>query len=338
MFLQSSRECRLFVTRRIMSGATALGIMLVIFASAGLAQYTGPAPTKSDSPNPPANPSLTLRAPSTLLPGMPITLHNGDLIDVSVYGVPDYKVKARIAGNGQADLPLIGFVDLNGLTIEQAQQAIADKLKAGGMILAPDVTIAVEDSLVDAVNVTGEVGAPRLVPAFAPMNLIDVLTAAGGLKPTASHSISILRKGVPQPLLVVVNSNPAEAARQNVPIYPGDTVIVPRTGVVYVVGAVRSQRDFPLPPNTPLTLMQAVSLAGGANYEAQKSDTRIIRTIGATRQEIPVDLAKVMKGTASDPILQNDDIILIPTNEMKAAIRGGGLGFIIGLLYLLPRP
>lgn len=299
------------------------------------AQYTGPAPTKADSPNP-NNKGLLKRAPSELLPGSALVLHPGDLIDVSVYGVSDYKVKARIVGNGNADLPLVGAVHLADMTIEQAQQTIANRLASGGMILNPDVLISVEDSTVDIIGVMGEVNNPRAIPAFAPMSLLDAISAAGGLKPDASHSISILRQGSAEPLLIVLNSNPANAPSQNVPLYPGDRVLVPRTGVVYVVGAVLHSGAFPISPDTPMTLMQAVTLGGGAGFQASLSDTRIIRTVGATRHEVPVNLGKVIKGKAPDPVLQNDDIVFIPTNGFKAAIKGGGIGLALGLVYAIP--
>ncbi len=301
----------------------------------GYAQFQGPAPTKADSPNP-ENKGLMERAPAEVLPGNPIVLHPGDSINVSVYGVPDYKLGARIAGDGNVDLPLIGSTHVAGLTVEQAQQLVAKKLIDGQMILNPDVLISVTDSTVDIIGVMGEVNTPKAIPAFAPLSLFDALSSAGGLKADASHSISILRKGVSEPLLVVLNSNPANAVDQNIPLYPGDRVIVPRTGVVYVVGAVMHSGAYPITPDTPLTLIQAVTLAGNVGFQAAASDTRIIRSTGATRHEIHVNLSRVMKGKASDPILQNDDIIMVPTHAMKAAIKGGGIGIALGLVYAIP--
>lgn len=316
--------------------ALALLAAVVCFAAPlSHAQYTGPAPTKSDSPNP-DNQGLMLRAPTAMLPGTALFLHPGDLIDVSVYGVEAYKAKARIVGSGDADLPLVGSLHLAGMTIEQAQQTVANKLVSGGFIRNPDVTIAVEDSSVDVIGVAGEVNSPKAVPAFAPLQLLDVLTAAGGLKPDASHSISILRPGTPQPMLIALSSDPAQSLAQNIPLYPGDRVIVPRMGVVYVVGAVLHAGAFPISPDTPMTLMQAVTLSGGVGFQAEMGDTRIIRTRGATRQEIPVNLSKVLKGKAPDPVLQSDDIVLVPTNAIKSAIKSGGLGIALGLLYLIP--
>lgn len=314
-----------------------LAVFLMLgFVSAGAhGQYAGPAPTKSDGPNP-DNKGLMQRAPSELRPGEAIVLHPGDTIGVSVYGVPDYKVTARIEGDGTVQLPLIGSVNLANMTIPQAQAHVAHLLVSQGMILYPDVLISVQDSVVDVIGVMGEVNNPRPIPAFAPMSLLDVLAAAGGLKPDASHSISILRKGETQPLLVVLNSNPANALNQNIPLYPGDRVIVPRTGVVYVVGAVMHSGAYPITPDTPMTLIQAVTLSGGTGFQASNSDVRIIRTTGAKRREIPVNFGKVIRGTAPDPVLQSDDIVFVPTNAMKAAIKGGGIGIAIGLLYLIP--
>ncbi len=275
------------------------------------------------------------RAPTEILPGSPIILHPGDGITLSVYGVPDYKIAARIAGDGNVDLPLIGSTNVAGLTVTQAQQLVAKKLIEGQMMISPDVLISVTDSNVDIIGVMGEVNSPRAIPAFAPMSLFDALSAAGGLKPDASHSISILRKGVNEPLLVVLNSNPANAVDQNIPLYPGDRVLVPRTGVVYVVGAVLHSGAFPITPDTPLTVAQAVALAGNMGFQAAPTETRIIRTTGAKRREIRVNLSRVNSGKDPDPILQNDDIVMIPTNMMKAAIKGGGIGIAMGLIFAL---
>lgn len=312
----------------------AAAMTVFLLPAIALAQYTGPAPTKADSPNP-NNKGRVLPAPDSVLPGNPIVLHPGDLIAVSVYGVAAYKVSSRIAGNGVVDLPLVGGMHLAGMTLQQAQQSVRDKLIKGGLILNPDVLINVQESTADLIGIMGEVNSPKAIQAFAPMSLLDVISSAGGLKPDASHSISILRKGSPQPLLVVLNSNPADATMQNIPLYPGDRVLVPRMGVVYVVGAVKRQGSFPISPDTPMTLLQAITLGGGINFEAAKGGTRIIRTDGATRREIKVDLGKVAAGKAPDPILQSDDIVMVPTNAIKAAIKGGGTGIAISLAYIL---
>jgi polysaccharide export outer membrane protein len=93
---------------------------------------------------------------------------------------------------------------------------------------------------------------------------------------------------------------------------------------------------YPINPDTPTTLTQAVTLAGNTGFQAAPTETRIIRTTGATRREIRVNLAKVIAGKEADPILQSDDIVMIPTNLIKAAVKGGGVGIAIGLIYSIP--
>ncbi|MDR5730660.1 MAG: polysaccharide biosynthesis/export family protein, partial [Terriglobia bacterium] len=162
MFAPRSKKMfpRIFRSRMTSAlyGSFALFLVLAMLSHAAVtyAQYSGPAPTKADSPNP-ENKGLVERAPTEVLPGTAIVLHPGDLISISVYGVPDYKLNARIAGNGVADLPLIGAVHLAGMTVEQAQQKVAQKLIDGQMILNPDVLISVADSMVDIIGVMGEV-------------------------------------------------------------------------------------------------------------------------------------------------------------------------------------
>ena len=301
---------------------------------AAQAQFAGPAPGKNDSP--PPLPAMATPA-QTAAPVVPeLHLYSGDLIEVTVYNVKDYDSKVRINASGSADLPLVGPVQLDGLTLQQAQLKIGDTLDAAGMIRNPDVTITVLDSVHDTITVSGEVNTPHPIPAFSAMRLLDVIAAAGGLTHTASHTISILRPGAPEPLLVQLGPDLMQASAENILVYPGDQIIVPRTGVVYVVGAVRAQSAYPLANGTPMTLMQAVALAGGANYEATRSQTRIIRTVGTKREEIHVNLKKVMFGKAPDPVLQNDDIVFIPPNSFKAGVKGGAAGIALGLLYAIP--
>ncbi|HUZ04149.1 MAG TPA: polysaccharide biosynthesis/export family protein [Acidobacteriaceae bacterium] len=323
----SIRRLRQWLLAASVAGAVSLPLCCV-------AQFAGPAPTKSDSPQP-LSLSLTRQSGTPPLPAAVLRLHTGDLIEVTVYGVKDYDIKVRIDNNGEAYLPLIAATHLDGLSLQQGQQLIADKLDAAGMIRDPQVTITVTDSVKDLITITGEVDGPKAIPAYGELHLLDIITAAGGLKPTASHTLSILRPGAPEPLLVQLGPDLAHSKAQNVFVYPGDQIIVPRTGVVYVVGAVKLQNAYPLVSATPMTLMQAVSMAGGVNFEAEKNEVRIIRTIGATRQEIPVDLKKVMYGKVPDPVLQNDDIVFVPTNVMKAAIKGGGASIALGLVYAL---
>ncbi|HEY0163649.1 MAG TPA: polysaccharide export protein, partial [Edaphobacter sp.] len=77
------------------------------------------------------------------------------------------------------------------------------------------------------------------------------------------------------------------------------------------------------------TLLQAATLAGGPNFEGQMNDLRLIRTYGNDRRGVKIDMKRVMNGKDPDPVLQTDDIVLLPTNILKAALKSGGLGTLV---------
>jgi polysaccharide export outer membrane protein len=110
---------------------------------------------------------------------------------------------------------------------------------------------------------------------------------------------------------------------------------VSRASVVYVLGAFRSQGAVPLDQATPLTLMQLAALSGGINYEGRYADLRLVRTVGAERKLVKVDIKRVIDGKAPDPVLQSNDIIFLPTNQMKAVLKNLGVGGVLGLVSLI---
>jgi polysaccharide export outer membrane protein len=105
--------------------------------------------------------------------------------------------------------------------------------------------------------------------------------------------------------------------------------------VVYVFGAFGHQGAVQLDQATPLTLLQAVALSGGINYEGRFNDLRLIRTVGTDRQLVQVDVKKVRDGKAPDPVLQANDIVFLPTNAMKATLKNLGVGGVLGIVSLI---
>jgi polysaccharide export outer membrane protein len=248
-------------------------------------------------------------------------------------------------------LPLLGRVPVAGLTIHQAEDLIAQKLVSAGMYRDPQVSIQITESPNLIATVMGEVHG--IVPVYGERRLYDVLAAAGGgggggigattvvvgggggLPNTASHVITINRPGVPEPITIDLGVDPAKSALADIPIFPRDTIIVPRVGVIYLLGAFRTQGAIPLQQNSPLTLMKVAALAGGPGFEGKTGDLRIIRSVGVSRQVVRVDIKKVMNGKAPDPVLEAEDIVFLPSSSMKAAIKSGGIGTLLGIASIL---
>jgi polysaccharide biosynthesis/export protein len=305
--------------------------VLVVTAVSGAAQFSGPAvnlPTKPpDSLVPTTDPAILFPA------SREIQLGQGDLLAVHLYGLPDYVPIERVALDGTLQLPLIGSIVVEGLTLHQAENLIAKRLIEAGMYQNPQVSIQLTESPNENVTISGEMHG--VIPVVGGKRLFDVLAAAGGLPPIASHVIVINRPGVTDPIVVDMGTDPATSNYANVPVFPRDMIVVSRVGVVYVLGAFKTQGPVIMQQNAPLTLMQVASQAGGPGFEGKYEDMRLIRTNGATRTVVRVDLKKVIHGTAPDPVLQANDVIYLPTNNVKAVLKNGGIGTLLGIISIL---
>jgi polysaccharide export outer membrane protein len=305
--------------------------MPLLFAGIAAAQFSGPALPLST----PVNPPMTLTTdPAILFPGLrEIQLSPGDLLTIHIYGMTDYVPIVRVGQNKAIDLPLVGEITVAGLTVKQAEDLIAARLVSAGMYRNPQISVQIMESPNGVATLTGEMHG--VIPVFGGRRLYDVLSAGGGLTPLSSHTIVVNRPGLNKPIVVNLGTDAALSAASNIPIFPGDTIVISRVGVVYLLGDFKTQGAVPLQQNAPLTLMKAAALGGGTTFSGNYSDLRIIRTDGVTRSVVRVDIKKVMHGKTPDPVLQADDIVFLPTDWLNGAIQVGGIGALLGLATLL---
>lgn len=321
------------VTRR-MNSRLALASLFVAFccqANAVQAQYLGGSP--QGPVNSLAGVTTNAETVQALLhaPKPSLVLHPGDSLSVQVFEIEHYDYKTRVASDGTISLPLIDAVALAGKTTEQAEAAIVERLETLGMVRNPHVHVTASDQPSEFFTVAGEVNKPGTFPAYGARTLLAAIAQGGGLKPEASRNVTLLRAGAAQGYVLNLGSDPSTSPVGAIPVYSGDTVLVGSVGVIYVVGAVKLSGVYKLKTSTPTTVEQAIAEAGGAGYEAARSETRIVRVVDGKRVQIAVNLRKTMHGKAEDPVLQADDILFIPTNEMRAALKGGGANLAVGL-------
>lgn len=322
--------CRLASVRVWM--CVSVAALCLTMVSGAHAQFSGPAPKPSTTLNVPLIPTTD---PAILYPG-PRDLHLdvGDLIQVHIFGTTDYNPTVRVSLDGSVQIPLGGVLSVAGLTLHQAADAIAERLESAGMYRDPQVTLQLIESPNQVITVTGEAHGV-ISTSGGQKRLFEVIAGAGGLPATASHTVTIERPGLDQPIIIDLGSDPAHSAQANVPVFPHDTIVVSKVGVVYLLGAFRTQGTIPLQQNTPLTLMQATAIGNGNLFEGKTDDLRIVRTVGLERKVVRVNISKVLKGAEPDPVLQPDDIVFLPSSALKAALKNGGLGTLLGVVSLL---
>jgi polysaccharide export outer membrane protein len=265
----------------------------------------------------------------------------GDLIEVTVFGVPDLSTKARISNSGDVYLPLIDYVHLADLTADEAQELIEKRLDQGGFVRNPHVTLFVDESASQAITMLGEINRPGAYPSVGERRLFDLISAAGGLTDRSGRIVTIVHRNTPgQKSEVHLASNLAEDTEHNVDVQPGDTIIVSRAGIVYVVGDVNRPSGFAIEDDT-LTVLKALALAGGQTRTSSLNGTKILRQTPNGIQEIPVRLKKVMQAKAPDVLLVKGDVLFVPGSAAKAfAYRGAdaAVSMTTSLAVLAVRP
>lgn len=251
-----------------------------------------------------------------------LTVGGGDLLKVSVFGAPESDQEVRVDQNGNISLNFIGSVHVGGLTTNQAQDLIAKELVAGGFFAQPQVSVFVKEYATQGVSVLGEVLKPGVYPLLGSRRLFDVLSLAGGTSPKAGRIVSISRREHPEsPRSVMLSNDATESAKSNIEVFPGDTVVVSRAAVVYVVGDVHKPSGVVMDNGTDMTVLQAIAMAEGTNSTAALNNAKLIRTTRTGRQELPLALKDILSSKAPDVRLQAEDIIFVPNSLAKSATK-----------------
>jgi polysaccharide export outer membrane protein len=252
--------------------------------------------------------------------GPTLRLGAGDLLDISVYGVPDLSTKARIGSNGDIYLPLIDHVEVAGMTINEAQTAIEKRFTKGGFLVDPHVTVLVEEYASQGVNVLGAVNKPGVYPVLGRQRLLDVVAAAGGLSDRAGQTAVLYHKEHPDLMITVSLRENALGDDNNAAlIQPGDTIVVKRADVVYVVGDVGHPSGLIMDGGN-LTVLQAIALVGGTTRTAKMNGVKIIHKGDNGMTEISVPLKKILQAKAPDVPMQPNDILFVPSSAAKTAM------------------
>jgi polysaccharide export outer membrane protein len=252
-----------------------------------------------------------------------LQISSGDLLDLNVFDTKELSTRLRVSETGTITLPLGGSVSVSGMTAEEAGQAIEERLRTTDILKDPHVTVSFVEYATQGVTVLGEVKKPGVYPLLGAHGLLDFISAAGGVTSEAGHAVTIDHRSDPDhPIVVKVDSKPGgNGSALSVDVRPGDTIVVSHAGMVYVVGDVGKPGGFLIENNDQLTVLQAIALAQGLNRTASPNHAKLIRKTDGQRQEVPVQLKKILSDSAPDPILSDGDILFVPSSAAKNTLR-----------------
>jgi polysaccharide biosynthesis/export protein len=249
----------------------------------------------------------------------------GDEVEISVYGAPDLSGHTRVSADGNIAMPLIDYVRIAGLSSSEAEATIEAKLRLNNILNDPQVSVYVKEYNSSGISVAGEVAKPGFYSALGPHRLFDVLQAAGGPTDKAANEVMITHRGEKDATTLLISKNPAEMATSNVALQPGDTVVVPKAGIVYVLGEITRPGGYVLNSTGGITVLQVVAVAGGPTHLASAGKTRLLHRTENGFQEQPIDVKKLLRGKAHDVSLRNEDILFIPSSAIKEALNTSAL-------------
>ena len=248
-------------------------------------------------------------------------ISEGDLLDIVIFDTPELSGRFRVNLKGDILLPLAGTLHVAGLNLAEITDAVSQRYKDAKILVNPEVTVFVAEFTRRTITITGEVRSPGVYPIVAPRTLTDTLAMAGGLSDAASRTVSIVHAADPKRIIHVtlnVGAQTLESIQEGrMEILPGDAIFVARSGVIYLVGELTRPGGFQVEHNNRLTLLEAVALAGGLTRTAKGSQTRLIRRSPTGREELTVNLDKVLYGGGPDMLLTDGDILFVPTSARK---------------------
>jgi polysaccharide biosynthesis/export protein len=266
-----------------------------------------------------SQPALLTRARA----GDGMSIGGGDLLLVAVSGASDYNHEVRVAGDGSINLPFIGPVRVAGLTPREVASDVRTRLSEGGYFNNPQVSVFIKEYATQGVSVLGEVQKPGIYPLLGARTLFDLLSAAQGTTPAASDRVSITHRDRPQhPEMIKLSYDAKDSAQSNVPVLPGDTIVVQKAGMVYVVGDVQKPSGIVM-ANPGLTVLQAIALAQGINSNAALDKARLVRKTSDGETYIPLQLKKMLAAQVPDIKVQPDDVIFVPNSMLKTGFKRG---------------
>ena len=262
----------------------------------------------------------------------------GDILDIRVADEDAITGRYQVDQDGDVQMPLLkGTISAAGLTTFQLAKQLQNELKVQDILREPSVTVFIARGLSHNATVLGAVARPGIYSLEQPTTLLDLLARAGGLQANAGNQLIITHRseasGAQTPIPEAAKSIDLPALMSgkdpsaNVFAKAGDVISVTTAPVVFVVGAVVRPGAFTVQGSkAEMTVLQAIAMAEGVQPTASLGRAVIVRQSSneIDRQEIPIDLGRVIKGKEADRVLLANDILFVPQSGFKAGVRRVG--------------
>ena len=262
-------------------------------------------------------------------------ISEGDLLQVTVFEAEELKREVRVGDRGAIILPLLGAVQVKGMTTREAAHKVESAYRAK-YLQDPHVDIFVKEYQGGKITLLGALNNPGTYNYFGRQRLLDVLALGQGLNDKAGRTVQVRRTGdnPQQPTTFLIDLDEIVVAGNsdlNIPIQRGDVIYVPDMGRVFVDGAVRKPGNYGVRP--AMTVQEAIVEAGGFTTTADEGNIKVVRKMPEGKREvIQVSINDLRAGSAPELQVKDRDLIFVETNKLEALIYGLKLNFFTGLV------
>jgi polysaccharide biosynthesis/export protein len=242
-----------------------------------------------------------------------------DLLAISVYNSPELTRTVRVNPDGTIRLPMVKqAIPVKGLLPPEIEASISKALVDEGLVNEPYVTVSIAQYHSRPVSVAGAVKIPLTFQAAGPVTLLEAITRAGGLLPTAGPEILVSRNGGSEQMvqripvkLLLEGTDPT----YNLSLAGGEEIRIPEAGKIYVVGNVKKPGAYPMQGEGETTILKALAMAEGLMPFAAKQAFLYRREATGSKNEKTVELKKILSRQAPDEPLTSDDVLYVPDNS-----------------------
>jgi polysaccharide export outer membrane protein len=239
-----------------------------------------------------------------------------DLLEIKVFELPAFDQTVRVSENGTITLPLIGNVQVGGLTKEKIEKKLAELLDK--YVKKAQVSVFIKEYQSSRVAIIGAVEKPGMYELVGRQTLLQMISQAGGFKENAANEIYVLREGQDGNTAsisidledLLLNGN----QKLNIPIQSNDVINIPvdRLITIYVFGEVRTPGALQVKLSQKITLLQAIAQAGGLSENASKRGITIKRKDKEGKEiRIQMNLNDIIKGKKKDIPLKEGDVVIV---------------------------
>lgn len=230
----------------------------------------------------------------------------GDVLDIKVYENDDLNSTLRVSSDGTIRVSLIGEISVMGMTVSQISNEIEKRL-ADGYLIHPQVDVFIKEHKSKQAVILGEIRNPGQYEITGQITFLEFISKAGGLTSSAGTRAVIkrtpIKKGKSDRITIDLEKLVKKGdTSQNVVIQDNDNIYISRAETYYVSGEVNKPDSYKYTPD--VTIIKAITKAGGFSKIAARNKVKIIRTINGEN--------KVLEKVSMDTPVLPEDVIVIP--------------------------